>query len=64
MNETTIENGKTEIGPAEFEFEAARRALDNLVQTLEVLRFDHEASAVSSILRDLAGVRAHFYEPM
>jgi hypothetical protein len=47
-------NEKTEITPLEFEFEAARRALEYLKRKLEDQKSEHAASAVSESIDALA----------
>lgn len=61
MNEQTIENGKTENVTLEFEFEAARTALMNLLRKLaECEGWRETAHAVAEMTQDLDVTRYRF----
>jgi len=55
MNETTIGNGKTEIGALEFEFEAAAQALEILTRKLQASEYRGRAHGIE-VLRAVAAM--------
>jgi hypothetical protein len=57
-------NGKTEIGPVDFEFEAARQAIENLMRKLSEHEYHREASMVSGMIRDLDIARERYSDPL
>ena len=65
MNETTIENGKTETIPLQFEFAAARTATVNLLRKLEEqYGRDYEAGIVSACVGALDIAWERIFDPL
>jgi hypothetical protein len=62
MNETTIENGNTETIPLQFEFAAARTAIENLVQKLLEHGREDVAHIVNVMHHDLDGACKQFHD--
>jgi len=64
MNETTIENGKTETTALRFEFAAARTATVNLLRKLEERGRKHEAGIVSACVGALDMAHERIFDPL
>jgi hypothetical protein len=62
MNEPAIANGKTEVIPLEFEFEAVRTAIENLVRKLREHGRDDVAHIVNVMHHDLDGACKQFHD--